>query len=72
MDGAAARHEAEKVLAELPNWISDVIKPFARQSLDHPALVQGDITWTYAELGRSSRTRRSSSSPTIFVSATGS
>jgi long-chain acyl-CoA synthetase len=50
MDGAVARHEAEKVLAELPDRISDVIKPFARHSPDHPALVQGDVTWTYAEL----------------------
>jgi acyl-CoA synthetase (AMP-forming)/AMP-acid ligase II len=50
MDGAAARQEAEKILAELPDRISDVIKPFARQSPDHPALAQGDVTWTYAEL----------------------
>jgi acyl-CoA synthetase (AMP-forming)/AMP-acid ligase II len=50
MDGAAARQEAEKILAELPDRISDVIKPFARQSPDHPALVQGDVTWTYADL----------------------
>src|SRR5580704_15995733 len=50
MDGAAARHEAEKVLAELPDRISDVIKPFARRSPDHPALVQGDVTWTYGDL----------------------
>jgi long-chain acyl-CoA synthetase len=50
MDGAAARHEAEKVLAELPHRISDVIKPFARRSPDHPALVQGDVTWTYGDL----------------------
>jgi long-chain acyl-CoA synthetase len=49
MDTTAAR-EAEKILAELPDRISDVIKPFARQSPDHPALVQGDVTWTYAEL----------------------
>src|SRR6267378_7739766 len=33
-----------------PDRISDVIKPFARQSPEHPALVQGDVTWTYAEL----------------------
>ena len=46
----AARHEAEKILADLPDRISDVIKPFARQSPDHPALVLGDVTWTYAEL----------------------
>ena len=50
MSGTTARHEAEKILAELPDRISDVIKPFARQSPDHPALVQGDVTWTYAEL----------------------
>ena len=42
MDGTAARQEAEKILAELPDRVSDVIKPFARQSPDHPALVQGD------------------------------
>ena len=46
----AARHEADKILAELPNRISDVIKPFARRTPDHPALIQGDITWSYAEL----------------------
>jgi long-chain acyl-CoA synthetase len=50
MDGAATRLEADKILAELPERISDVIKPFARHSPDHPALVQGDVTWTYAEL----------------------
>jgi long-chain acyl-CoA synthetase len=50
MNMPAARHEAEKILAELPDRISDVIKPFARQSPDHPALVQGDVTWTYAQL----------------------
>jgi len=50
MDGTAAVHEADQILAELPGRISDVIKPFARQSPDHPALVQGDVTWTYSEL----------------------
>src|SRR5215468_8404458 len=50
MSGTTARHEAEKILAELPDRISDVIKPFARQTPGHPALVQGDVTWTYAEL----------------------
>src|ERR1700739_3295282 len=50
MNGTAAQHEAEKILAELPDWISGAIKPFARESPDHPALVQGDVTWTYAEL----------------------
>ena len=50
MDGTAAVHEADQILAELPGRISDVIKPFARQRPDHPALVQGDVTWTYSEL----------------------
>jgi long-chain acyl-CoA synthetase len=50
MDGTVARQEADEILAELPDRISDVIKPFARQSPEHPALVQGDVTWTYAEL----------------------
>ena len=50
MDATAAREEADKILAELPDRISDVIKPFAHHSPDHPALVQGDVTWTYAEL----------------------
>jgi long-chain acyl-CoA synthetase len=50
MNGTTARQEAEMILAELPDRISDVIKPFARQSPDHPALAQGDVTWTYAGL----------------------
>ncbi len=45
-----AQYEADEILAELPDRISDVIKPFARQTPEHPALVQGDVTWTYAEL----------------------
>jgi long-chain acyl-CoA synthetase len=50
MNAAEARREAGKILGELPDRISDVIKPFARQSPDHPALVQGDVTWTYGDL----------------------
>ena len=50
MDGTAARQEADKILAELPDRISDVIMPFARHNPDHPALVQGDVTWTYPDL----------------------
>src|SRR5215467_12965194 len=50
MVGTTARQEAEKILAELPERISDVIKPFARQSPGHPALVQGNVTWSYSEL----------------------
>jgi acyl-CoA synthetase (AMP-forming)/AMP-acid ligase II len=50
MNAAAARHEADKVLAELPDRVSDIIKPFARHSPHHPALVQDDVTWTYDDL----------------------
>ena len=50
MDGATAQQEAEKILAELPDRISDAIKPFARESPDQAALVQGNVTWSYAEL----------------------
>ena len=50
MNATVARYEADKILAELPDRISDVIKPFAHQSPDHPALVQGDVTWTYGDL----------------------
>jgi hypothetical protein len=40
MNGTTAPQEAEKIVAELPDRISDVIKPFACHSPDHPALVQ--------------------------------
>jgi long-chain acyl-CoA synthetase len=50
MDATEAREEADKIPAELPDRISDVIKPFARQSPGHPALVHGDVTWTYGDL----------------------
>ena len=36
MDGTAARYEAEQILAELPDRISDVIKPFARPESGTP------------------------------------
>jgi long-chain acyl-CoA synthetase len=50
MSATAPRYEADKILAELPDRISDAIKPFALQNPDHPALVQGDVTWSYADL----------------------
>ena len=50
MDATAAREEADKILAELPDRISDVIKPFARDNPDHSALVQDNVTWTHGEL----------------------
>jgi acyl-CoA synthetase (AMP-forming)/AMP-acid ligase II len=50
VNATAARHEADKILAELPDRISDVTKPFARRRPDHPALVQGDLVWSYGNL----------------------
>lgn len=50
MDGATTQQEAEKILAELPDRVSDIIKPFARESPDHAAVVQGKVSWSYAEL----------------------
>ena len=71
MDGTAARQEAEKILAELPDRVSDVIKPFTRQSPDHRrwrrAMSPGPTpSW------RSSQIPPASSTFTIFVRATGS
>jgi long-chain acyl-CoA synthetase len=54
MDGATAQQEVENILAQLPDRISDVIKPFARESPDQAALVQGNVTWSYAELSKNS------------------
>jgi acyl-CoA synthetase (AMP-forming)/AMP-acid ligase II len=50
MDGMAARHERDKILAELRTGSATSSGRFPRQSPNHPALVQGDVTWTYAEL----------------------
>jgi acyl-CoA synthetase (AMP-forming)/AMP-acid ligase II len=50
MSATAARYETDRIMAGLPDRISDVIKPFAGESPDHPALVQGDVTWTYGDL----------------------
>jgi non-ribosomal peptide synthetase component E (peptide arylation enzyme) len=50
MEQTAAQREASRILADLPDRISDVIKPFARQTPDHLAPVQGDVTWTYGVL----------------------
>src|SRR6266480_2357724 len=38
------------VLTTLPGRISDVVKPWAQRSPDHPALVETAGTWTYRQL----------------------
>jgi hypothetical protein len=50
MNATTAPYEADKILGEIPDRISDIVKPFARQTPHHPALVQGDVTWTYGDL----------------------
>jgi hypothetical protein len=72
MNGTAARLEADKILAELPDRISDVIKPFVRQSPDHPALVRAMSRGPTQNWRGSLQTQRASWSSTIFVPATGS
>jgi long-chain acyl-CoA synthetase len=42
--------DASDVLMNLPDRISDVIKPWAECSPDRPALVETSGTWTYREL----------------------
>ncbi|HET9406362.1 MAG TPA: AMP-binding protein [Candidatus Sulfotelmatobacter sp.] len=39
-----------EVLACLPARVSDVVKPWAERSPDHPALVEAAGTWTYHQL----------------------
>ena len=67
MNGSAARHEAAKILAELPDRISDVIKPFAHHGPGHPALVQGDVPGPMRSWRPPSLTRRSSEEVAAFV-----
>lgn len=38
------------ILTNLPQRISDVLKPWAELSPDHPALVEAEGAWTYGEL----------------------
>src|SRR5271166_4696773 len=39
-----------ELLRNLPERISDVIKPWAERSPERPALVEGTGTWTYRQL----------------------
>ncbi len=39
-----------EILRTLPMRISDVVAPWAKQSPDHPALVEQSGTWTYSQL----------------------
>jgi long-chain acyl-CoA synthetase len=41
---------ASDSLSTLPTRISDVVKPWAERSPDHPALIEASGTWTYQQL----------------------
>ena len=41
---------ASHFLSTLPTRISDVVKPWAERSPDHPALIEASGTWTYQQL----------------------
>ncbi|MFZ0434130.1 MAG: AMP-binding protein, partial [Candidatus Acidiferrales bacterium] len=41
---------AAEILKNLPERISDVVKPWAESSPDHPALVETSGAWTYRQL----------------------
>lgn len=43
-------NSASEILATLPAHITDVIKPWAQNSPDHPALIESSGSWTYGEL----------------------
>src|SRR5258708_5797341 len=45
-----AEYRPAKLPQSLPARIGDVIAPWADRSPDHPALVDGDVTWTYRQL----------------------
>jgi long-chain acyl-CoA synthetase len=44
------RDRVAELLANLPDRISDVIKPWADSAPDHLALVEASGTWTYQQL----------------------
>jgi acyl-CoA synthetase (AMP-forming)/AMP-acid ligase II len=43
-------NDVSAILTNLPTRISDVVKPWAELSPDHPALVESSSTWTYRQL----------------------
>jgi long-chain acyl-CoA synthetase len=44
--------QVSDILKSLPTRISDIVKPWAESSPDHPALVETAGTWTYAKLAQ--------------------
>lgn len=44
------RDEFAEIFKNLPNRISDVVKPLAQRSPDQPAIVEASGTWTYRQL----------------------
>jgi long-chain acyl-CoA synthetase len=44
------RDSVPELLANLPDRISDIVKPWANSAPDHPALAETSGTWTYRQL----------------------
>jgi len=42
--------QIRQLLETLPKRICDVVKPGTEGSPDHPAIVEGEVTWSYAQL----------------------
>src|SRR5260221_12314890 len=53
-----AEYRPAKLPQTLTARIGDVIAPWADRSPDHPALVDGDVTWTYRQLASIVETTR--------------
>jgi hypothetical protein len=58
MNGTAARQEAKKILAELPDRISDVIKPFVRHNHNTTIVLGGIIHAHVRSVGVEEQPRR--------------
>jgi long-chain acyl-CoA synthetase len=44
--------QTRQLLETLPNRVCDVVKPWTERLPDHPAIVEGDVTWSYVQLNR--------------------
>jgi hypothetical protein len=72
MNGTAARQEAKKILAELPDRISDVIKPFVRHN-HNTTIVLGGIIHAHVDpsVWRNSRVDAKLLNPVCRLSGSG-
>ena len=57
---------ASELLAELPERLSTRVLENAKRLADHPALVDGNVRWSYAELGQEIHANTSKSEADAF------